>query len=444
MKRDEKKQYAYWLCSIPKVGNRTMEKLLEVFGTPEGIYYASEKEWAQLVKAAQLGEMKKHRRQWSLGEEYVKMQKQGIQFLLKEEPEYPQRLRQIPDAPLGVFVKGGLPEENGLSVAVIGARDCSEYGRFVAEELGRVLGENKIQVISGMARGIDSISQEAALRAGGTSVAVLGNGVDICYPAQSRSLYDRIQTQGCLLSSYPPGTAPRPQNFPPRNRIVSGLADVVVVIEARSKSGTLITVDMALEQGKEVYVVPGRVTDRLSDGCNGLLKQGAGILLSPYEFVEEVRELVKRQQSLGEQVRDGIIIAKKKGKKGIGYCGETQEEMEKVKPVEGMKGINSKRISINEGKKLSIEGEKQVVEKKEGYVTEQIKEGSSNKIPYDLQEIYEVLDLYPQSLEQILSHLSGAYSVQELNAALMRLCLAKWALQVSPGNFARNHQTITN
>lgn len=147
-----------------------------------------------------------------------------------------------------------------------------------------------MQVISGMARGIDGIGQEAALKAGGRSFGVLGCGVDICYPASNRGLYERLCVQGGVLSAYPPGTEARAQHFPPRNRIVSGLADALIVVEARGRSGTLITVDMALEQGKEVYAVPGRVTDRLSDGCNQLIRQGAGVFLTPEDFLRELEE----------------------------------------------------------------------------------------------------------------------------------------------------------
>ena len=204
------------------------------------------------------------------------------------DAEYPQRLKNISGRPRNLYVLGRLPEENRLSVAIIGARDCSEYGKYVARELGTVLGGSGIAVISGMARGIDGISQEAALNAGGSSFGVLGCGVDVCYPKENRQLYERLKLSGGILSEYPPGSPALACHFPPRNRIVSGLADVIVVIEARVKSGTLITVDMALEQGREVYVVPGRVTDRLSDGCNRLIKQGAGILLSQEELLREL------------------------------------------------------------------------------------------------------------------------------------------------------------
>lgn len=399
----DNKLYAYWLCSVPGVGNRTIEKLQKIFGTAEQIYHATEEEWAQVLKASQLEEMKQHKLDWNIQEEYNKMETQGIRFLLKEDEDYPKRLLHIPDAPYGVFVKGNMPEENQLSVAIIGARDCSEYGRYVAQALGKCMGENGVQVISGMARGIDGISQEAALHAGGASFAVLGSGVDVCYPAQNRALYDQIQKQGGILSIYPPGTEPRPQNFPPRNRIVSGLADVVVVIEARQKSGTLITVDMALEQGKEVYVVPGRITDRLSDGCNKLMKQGAGVVLSPKDFLEEIKELWKNQSQL----------------KDSGQLQKRQPKEQELLPQEKEETI----------KRQGQGSEKDFNTMKKKTVTE---------IPEELQEVYDLLDFYPKSVEQLLEQLPKRYDVTSLNTALMRLCLDKQVLQVSPGHFCRN------
>ncbi len=284
----KEREYALWLGCVPGIGNRTIEKLLQNCGTPREIYEGGEALWRQFLTERQAESMLRAYAGSKPRNSYEELQKKGIRLVLQGDDIYPRRLRNIPDAPFLLFVKGSMPEEDRLAVAVVGARECSEYGRFVASELGTALGSRGVQVISGMARGIDGISQRAALEAGGMSFGVLGSGVDVCYPRENRELYDRLCGQGGILSTYPPGTEARPQNFPPRNRIVSGLADILVVIEARSRSGTLITVDMALEQGKEVYAAPGRVTDRLSDGCNRLLKQGAGVFISPEDFLEEV------------------------------------------------------------------------------------------------------------------------------------------------------------
>lgn len=243
----------------------------------------------------------------------------GIFFSCIIEESFPSRLRFIPDPPFGIYCRGPLlppepPEtEPRVSVlsgsfssasassaagpspfpgiespaaAVIGARLASGYGREQARRFSYRMASRGITIISGMARGIDGIAQTAALDAGGRSYAVLGCGVDICYPEENRSLYDRLLQQGGILSEYPPGTPPEARLFPLRNRIISGLADAVLVIEARKKSGTLITVDMALEQGRDVFALPGRVSDSLSDGCNRLIRQGAAPATCPEDLLE--------------------------------------------------------------------------------------------------------------------------------------------------------------
>ncbi len=205
------------------------------------------------------------------------------------DKNYPQRLKEIPDKPDELHVIGNLPDDNVVTVGIIGARNCSAYGRIIATQLGEMMALYNIQVVSGMARGIDGISQRAALQKGGEVFAVLGSGVDVCYPKENNDIYDMAVKRGGIISPYPEGTPPLAWNFPPRNRIISGLSDVLVVIEAGMKSGTMITVDMALEQGKEVYVVPGRITDRLSEGCNYLISQGANVIVSVNEFVNELQ-----------------------------------------------------------------------------------------------------------------------------------------------------------
>lgn len=287
---EKERMYACWFYSAPGIGSRTMEKLSAICPGWEEIYRAGEKLWKRVLTDRQLEQMRIFAKSVEPETLQESLRKKKISFATLRDTTYPARLRNIPDPPYGLFFKGGLPAADCLSVAVIGARDCSEYGSFVAGGIGRRLGECGVQVISGMARGIDGIGQEAALKAGGRSFGVLGCGVDICYPASNRGLYERLCVQGGVLSAYPPGTEARAQHFPPRNRIVSGLADALIVVEARGRSGTLITVDMALEQGKEVYAVPGRVTDRLSDGCNQLIRQGAGVFLTPEDFLRELEE----------------------------------------------------------------------------------------------------------------------------------------------------------
>ena len=204
------------------------------------------------------------------------------------DEDFPEKLKNIPTAPFAIYVKGKLPDPNIPSVAVIGARMCSDYGRFMARQFGRDLAIAGIQVISGMARGVDGIAQGAAVAAGGASFGVLGCGVDICYPPENKEIYDALSLNGGLISEFPPGMEPVARFFPMRNRIISALADALVVVEARRKSGTTITVDTALEQGREVFAVPGRASDRLSDGCNYLISQGAGVAISAADVIDRI------------------------------------------------------------------------------------------------------------------------------------------------------------
>lgn len=285
--------YAHWLYNIPGVGNKTIKHLLAGDRTPEILYYLPEKELEQLLSARQgkQGLAKRiaaSRKQWDLQGAYERLGEKKIHFTCLGHNNYPERLTRIPDAPYGLYFLGRLPEEERHAAAIIGARSCSEYGRRMAWQFGKELAVAGIQIISGMARGIDGIGQKAALDVGGYSLGVLGCGVDICYPAQNGDLYAALCGQGGVCSEYPPGTEPKNTLFPPRNRIISALSDIVLVIEAKKRSGTLITVDMALEQGKEVYALPGRVTDALSEGCNLLLQQGAGIALSPADMLRNL------------------------------------------------------------------------------------------------------------------------------------------------------------
>lgn len=327
---EEERKYAYFLCSTYTIGGVRAERLLARFGSPRAVYEAETEEWRECVgnSAAEALERQKKSGEWE--REYGQLSEQQIHFLLREEKGFPGKLAEIPDPPYGIFYRGKLPDENEPAVAVIGARECSEYGRYVAEELGQYLGRAGIQVISGMARGIDGISQQAALSAGGTSYGVLGCGVDICYPRQNRKLYEELIQKGGLLSTYAPGTKALPAYFPPRNRIVSGLADALIVIEARQKSGTLITVDMALEQGKDVYVVPGRITDRLSDGCNRLLTQGAGVFLSPESFTEEFLRNWEEKQELSSPDPTQKIRGRRKSRKRIEKLEEPLRQVYKL------------------------------------------------------------------------------------------------------------------
>ena len=201
------------------------------------------------------------------------------------DSRFPERLREIPESPGCIYLKGRLPDPVEMTVGIIGARDGTEYGKMVARTLAKELSEYGISIISGMAYGIDTAAHEGALLGGGKTYAVLGCGVDICYPAINKKLYSKIQEEGGIISEYPEGSPPLPHHFVARNRLIAGLSDILIVVEAKERSGTFITVDRALEQGKQVFVVPGRITDPLSRGCNKLLMEGASLCLSKEDIL---------------------------------------------------------------------------------------------------------------------------------------------------------------
>lgn len=284
-----------WFQKINFFGNKTLFRLKEHFGSMREAYQAEEKELMMLLSSRQYTAFKAARHAVTPRSYMQQISQMGIRYVSFDDEIYPEKLHNIPDPPFGLFVKGSLPDEGKPSVAMIGARACSEYGKMVAREFAAQLAGYNVQIISGMARGIDSISQESCLKEGGRTFAVLGCGVDICYPGELQQLYRGIADSGGLISTYPPGFPPVSGCFPPRNRIISGLSDVVVVIEARRKSGTLITVDMALEQGKEVAVIPGRITDSLSQGCHDLIRQGASVITDVEQLLELIWDAYKLQ-----------------------------------------------------------------------------------------------------------------------------------------------------
>ena len=194
----------------------------------------------------------------------------------KNHPGYPEKLKVLESPPAGLYVLGKLPDPDRKTAAIVGARSCSVYGRRQARFFARALSARGIQIVSGLASGIDRAAHEGALEGGTQTFAVLGCGADVCYPRENFGIYRQIaQGGGGILSEFEPGSRPLGWHFPRRNRIISGLADLVLVVEARARSGALITADCALEQGKTVYAVPGRLEDPLSEGCNRLIFQGA-------------------------------------------------------------------------------------------------------------------------------------------------------------------------
>lgn len=296
-------KYEYWFANL-KISGKRKREIRQVLNSAAELYYIEETALKQFDIADEerqiiLDSVK----EWRLDDEFCKLEEKNIQFVTIFDPQYPKRLREIPSPPYALYVKGQLPSENERTVGIVGARECSPYGEVMARDFAKALASNGIQIISGMARGVDSAAQNGALEIGGQSFGVLGCGVDICYPREKIGLYMELQQQGGVISEFPPGMGPLPKHFPARNRIISGLSDIVLVIEAKEKSGSLITADMALEQGKDVYALPGPINSRLSRGCNELIKQGAGILLSPEELLVDIGILSGKPEEKNEQIK---------------------------------------------------------------------------------------------------------------------------------------------
>ena len=291
---------AYWvgLNRVRGIGAVRLRALLDVFGDAQTAWEAP----ADQLRRAGLGEklvegMCKARRELDLERYWEHIQALGIHVITWDEEDYPRRLKEIDQPPPILYVRGQLAIEDEWSVSIVGTRRVSTYGRQIAEELACFLASNRITIVSGLARGVDTIAHESVIKSGGRTVAVLGSGVDIIYPSENKRLAMKIMENGAVISDYAPGTPPEAQNFPPRNRIISGLTMATVVIEAGETSGALITASFAANQGREVFAVPGGIHAPQSKGTNSLIQKGARPLLSMEEVLEVLQlEMIQEHQ----------------------------------------------------------------------------------------------------------------------------------------------------
>ena len=280
-------KYWVWLSEVKGLTNRSKLLLLDYFGTPENVYYADEDEY-RLVEGieprqiALLAEKSLENADRILGA----CSRLGLRLLTMQDADYPMRLRNIFEPPCLLYVKGQLPViDEEVAVAMVGTRKASPYGIEAAEKIAYGLCKQGAVVISGAAAGVDSASHRGALRAGGKTIAVLGNGLDVVYPTENEWLYRDIAASGALISEYPPGTAAEAWHFPVRNRIISGLSLAALVVEAPVRSGALITAHAALDQGRDVFAVPGPIDAAASVGCNRLIRDGAGLAASGWDIL---------------------------------------------------------------------------------------------------------------------------------------------------------------
>lgn len=293
----------YWIGFniVSGIGPARFKLLLDHFGDLEKAWRASDAD----LKAAGLDRRSidaliATRQTISLDEELEKLQREGARTITWQDADYPPRLRHVHSAPPLLYVKGEILPQDEWAVAVVGTRSSTRYGRQMVEEMASDLARSGITVVSGLARGIDSLAHRAALRAGGRTIAVLGCGIDIIYPPEHGDLARKIVDRGAIITEYPLGTQPEGGNFPPRNRIISGLSLGTLVIEAGKRSGALISADYALEQGREAFAVPGNANSPKSQGTNRLIQEGAAkLVLSVEDILEELNlTLVEQHQEV--------------------------------------------------------------------------------------------------------------------------------------------------
>ncbi len=352
-----KDDLTYWIAlkSVEGVGNVAFRSLMEAFGSPRRVFKAALRELEQTAgfnhKTAR--HIKEFRGWEQARAEVARAEREGVSIVTASDPAYPERLRRIYDYPPLLYIKGRL-EAQDVPVAVVGSRNASPYGRYVTERLCRQLAHHGVTVVSGLARGIDTCAHRGALSARGRTIAVMGCGIDVIYPQENRKLHGEIIANGAVVTEFPFGTEPDRPHFPARNRIISGLSLGVLIVEAGEKSGSLITAQCALEQGREVFAVPGSIDMPGSRGTNKLLRQGAKLV----EDVEDILEEILPQlgdRSTGSRTEQEMPPAPPAGRPAKGSTAETLTEKESrllghitEKPLDADTIINSTGLPAGE------------------------------------------------------------------------------------------------
>ncbi len=296
---------------IPQLTPKRAKRLFAHFESFSAIWDAPASRFCELFGSAVLGEaIASGRSDSAVDQEMEKAGKAGVRIVTLVDAEYPALLREIDDPPLALYARGRLPVDTQKAIAVVGTRRGTQYGKMVGAKLASQLALRGISVVSGLAAGIDAAAHQGALDVGGQTVAVLGCGVDVAYPKRNQPLYERIAVEGTVLSEYPLGMRPAKWTFPQRNRILSGLSRGVVVVQAPERSGSLITARLALEQGREVFAVPGNISTTTSAGTNRLIKQGAKLIESADDILEEFADLRRMTRAAApvEKAEDEVTL----------------------------------------------------------------------------------------------------------------------------------------
>ena len=299
--------YLAALCAVPGLGRTKLSQLISQLGSAQAVFEATTDTLLRtgLCKPEGVAHFLDARKMDLPRKIGLFCRQYGVRLLSIYDEDYPASLKEINDPPLVLYVRGTLPK-SPYNIAIVGSRAASHYGIKAAEFFARSMAKEKIAVISGGARGIDTAAHRGCLEENGVTVAVLGCGIDIAYPPDNQALFQRIAEKGAVVTEYPPGTMPKPQNFPSRNRIIVGLARGVIVAEAARKSGALITAHIAADEGREVYCVPGNIFEGKSIGCHDLIRSGARLIDGPQEIFEDIKNwyLAKQRQPLQPNIFD--------------------------------------------------------------------------------------------------------------------------------------------
>lgn len=326
---------AYWVGFnlVRGIGAVRLKNILDHFGNLEIAWNAPAGAFISAGLPARVVEnFLQVRNQVNLDVVMKKISSQGVQVLTWEDEAYPKRLKEIAQPPPVLFVRGSINVEDDWAVSVVGTRRVTPYGRQVATEIARFLAQNGVTVVSGLARGVDAIAHQTAIQAGGRTMAILGSGVDVIYPPEHRKLADEIIKQGAVISDYPLGTQPEGSNFPPRNRIIAGLSLATIVVEAGEKSGALITAEFAVEQGREVFAVPGSILTPQSEGTNHLIEQGARPLLR----MTEILDALKLEQIPEKQATRKTIAASVEEKQLLNCLNQEPKHIDEICNLSGL------------------------------------------------------------------------------------------------------------
>ena len=293
---------------IPAIGPLRLRKLLERFGQPNRILTASTREIASVLGNSVALAIQQQRNKIDLDRQLHLIERYRVRIITQDDPVYPANLRNIFDPPLVLFLRGEILPQDDFSIAIVGTRIASIYGMNMARKISSQLGQGGFTIISGGAHGIDTAAHQAALGIKARTVAILGCGVDVVYPKENARLFEQIMQRGALISEFPMGTSPLRQNFPRRNRIISGLSVGVVVVEAPKRSGALITASSALEQGREVFCVPGQADSFTMKGSHQLLREGATLVESIDDIIQELEPLLRHRLAKGLK-RDTLVFS---------------------------------------------------------------------------------------------------------------------------------------